>query len=265
MFHWNVDPIIVSFGFVQIRWYSLMFLLGFSMGYKIMEKICQEEGKSPEKLDSLLVHVVLGTTIGARLGHTLLYEPGYYLTHPLEIFKIWEGGLASHGGVLGVIIAIALFKRKNPEFGLFWLWDRLSIPTIMACGFIRIGNLFNSEILGKPTDGSWGIIFDRVDTYPRHPSMIYESICYLLVSFLAFKIYQKRKSATPAGLIFGFVLAVAFIARFCLEFFKENQESFEANLFFNMGQLLSLPFILIGAWLMWRAQKSLGSFDPSRK
>ncbi len=253
MFHWNADPIIFSIGFFQLRWYSLAFLLGFSLGYKIMSKFCEWEGKSQEALDSLLVHLVLGTTIGARLGHTLFYEPSYYLQNPLEIFKVWEGGLASHGGVLGVIIAIWLFRRKNSEFSLIWLYDRLSIPTIMTCGFIRIGNFFNSEILGRPTDGSWGVIFDRVDQYPRHPAMLYEALSYILVSWLAFRIYNSRRDKTPHGLIFGFVLAAAFLARFILEFFKENQVSFESQMTFNMGQLLSLPFIAFGSYLVLKA------------
>lgn len=253
MFHWNVDPIIFSLGFFQLRWYSLAFLVGFSLGYKIMEKFCLLENKPVEQLDSLLVHLVLGTTIGARLGHTMFYEPGYYLSHPIEIFKIWEGGLASHGGVIGVILAIWLFKRKNPEFSLMWLYDRLSMPTIMTCGFIRIGNLFNSEILGKPTEGNWGIVFDRVDQYPRHPAMVYESAVYLSVAFTALFLYRKFKNQPPEGFIFGYVLCLAFIGRFVLEFFKENQAAFEANLSLNMGQLLSIPFIFFGAYMMKRA------------
>lgn len=256
MFHWNADPILFSLGFVQIRWYSLAFLVGFTLGYKMMEKFCRDEGKSIEALDSLLVHLVLGTTLGARLGHTLFYEPAYYLSHPLEILKVWEGGLASHGGVLGVMIAIWLFRRKYPEFSLMWLYDRLSIPTMMTCGFIRIGNLFNSEILGKPTDGSWGVVFSRVDQYPRHPAMVYEALAYLAIAFLAYQVYRRKRDQTPPGLLFGMILGLAFFARFCLEFFKENQVAFESQLTFNMGQLLSLPFVALGFALVLRALKT---------
>ncbi len=246
MLHWNVDPVIFSLGFFQLRWYSLAFLLGFSLGYKIMEKFCLQEGKTVNELDSLLIHLVLGTTIGARLGHTLFYEPGYYLSHPLEIFKIWEGGLASHGGVIGVILAIWIFKKKNANFSLLWLYDRLAIPTMMTCGFIRLGNLFNSEILGKPTEGNWGVVFDRVDPFPRHPAMVYESVVYLFVAISAYQIYKRKGKDTPVGLIFGYVLSLGFFGRFIIEFFKENQSAFEAGMTLNMGQLLSIPFIIGG-------------------
>ena len=192
-FHWNVSPEILSLGPLVIRWYGLMFLLGFSLGYYLMVKVCRWEGMPIEKLDSLLVHLVLGTTIGARLGHCLFYDPVHYLTHPLEILKIWEGGLASHGGSLGVIIAIWLFCRKNPEFTLMWVYDRIVIFTVMTGGFIRLGNLFNSEILGKPTGSDWGVVFSRVDAFPRHPAQVYESICYFLIFAVLFQVYLKFK------------------------------------------------------------------------
>lgn len=261
MFHWNVDPVIFSIGFFQLRWYSLAFLVGFTLGYKIMANFCKWEGKSQEQLDSLLVHLVLGTTIGARLGHTLFYEPQYYLSKPLEILKIWEGGLASHGGVLGVIIAIWIFRRKNPDFSLMWLYDRLSIPTIMTCGFIRLGNLFNSEILGRPTESGWGVVFDRVDQFPRHPAMVYESLSYLAVAWISYRVYKKFGAKTPSGLLFGIVLSVAFLARFVVEFFKENQAAFEAGMSLNMGQILSIPFIIFGAVL---AAKAYGKVRASK-
>ncbi len=256
MIHWNVDPIIFSLGFLQLRWYSLGFLIGFTLGYSIMRKICLWEGKTTEQLDSLLVHLVAGTTIGARLGHCLFYDPVFYLSNPLEIFKIWEGGLASHGGVLGVLIAVWLFKRKNPEFTLMWLYDRLIIPTVMTGGFIRLGNLMNSEILGKPTEGNWGVVFDRVDQFPRHPAMVYESLCYFVIFAIAYRMYLKTKANTPRGMIFGFVLAAVFVCRFVIEFFKENQESFENQMTLNMGQLLSIPFVLVGIWFFIRAKRT---------
>jgi prolipoprotein diacylglyceryl transferase len=257
MIHWNVDPIIFSAGFIQLRWYSLGFLLGFTIGYQIMRKICLWEGKSVEQLDSLLVHLVAGTTIGARLGHCLFYDPGYYLSHPIEILKIWEGGLASHGGVIGVMIAVWLFQRKNPGFQTLWLYDRLIIPTVMTGGFIRLGNLMNSEILGKPTEGNWGVVFDRVDQFPRHPAMVYESLCYFLIFFISYRMYLKLKQNTPPGLIFGFVLAAVFLCRIGIEFFKENQSAFENQMTWNMGQLLSVPFIIVGCYFFIRARREL--------
>ncbi len=257
MIHWNVDPIIFSAGFIQLRWYSLGFLLGFTIGYQIMRKICLWEGKSVEQLDSLLVHLVAGTTIGARLGHCLFYDPAYYLAHPIEILKIWEGGLASHGGVIGVLIAVWLFQRKNPGFTTLWLYDRLIIPTVMTGGFIRLGNLMNSEILGKPTEGGWGVVFDRVDQFPRHPAMVYESLCYFLIFFISYRMYLKRKQNSPPGLIFGFVLAAVFLCRIGIEFFKENQSAFENQMTWNMGQLLSVPFIIVGCYFFLRARREL--------
>jgi len=256
LIHWNVSPDIFQWGFLRLRWYGLMFVVGFSIGYQLMRKICLWEGKPVDKLDSLLMHLVIGTTIGARLGHCLFYDPVFYLSNPVEILKIWEGGLASHGGGIGVMIALWLFVRKNPEFSLMWLMDRIAIFTVLTGGFIRLGNLMNSEIIGKPTDGSWGIIFDRVDQIPRHPAQIYESFCYFVIFSLAYMIYLRFKSKTPRGLLLGFVLMMIFICRFSIEFFKEIQSPFERDLFLNMGQILSIPFILIGAYFVWKSLRS---------
>lgn len=252
---WNVDPVLIALGPIQIRWYSLMFFCGFFLGYQGMRKIFQWEKRPIEVLDSLLTHLVLGTIIGARLGHCLFYEPEYYLPHPLEILKIWEGGLASHGGIAGVIFAIFLFQRKYPEFTFIWLLDRLSIFTMMTCGFIRIGNLMNSEILGRPADVPWAFTFVHVDQIPRHPAQLYESLSYLFITFIGWKIYLKYKRDLAGGLVFGFYMATAFTARMILEVFKENQVPFENNIFMNMGQLLSIPFIFIGIYLFVRALK----------
>lgn len=257
LWHWNVSPEIFQLGPVRLRWYGLMFLVGFSLGYRLMVKVCRWENKPVDKLDSLLVHLVLGTTIGARLGHCLFYDPVFYLSNPLEILKIWEGGLASHGGGAGVIIALWWFSRKNPEFSWWWLLDRISVFTVMTGAFIRIGNLMNSEILGKPTDGTWGVIFDRVDQILRHPAMVYESICYAVIFGLAyFGIYLRKKGETPQGLLFGFVIAMIMASRFFIEFFKEIQSPFEKDMVINMGQILSLPFIACGIYFVVRALRA---------
>lgn len=253
LLNWNVSPEIVSLGPVTLRWYGLMFLAGFSIGYMLMKKACEWEGKPVEKLDSLLVHLVLGTTIGARLGHCLFYDPGYYFSQPLEILKIWEGGLASHGGGIGVMIAIWLFVRKNSEFSLMWLFDRIAVFTVMTGGFIRLGNFFNSEILGRPTGGDWGVVFQRIDLYPRHPAQLYESFCYFVIFAVVYGIYRRTRAQTPPGLLLGAVFTGIFTCRFFIEFIKENQSAFENQMTLNMGQLLSLPFVAVGVYLIVRA------------
>jgi prolipoprotein diacylglyceryl transferase len=243
----------VGIGPLQLRWYGLMFLIGFLIGYQGMRKICTWEKKPLEKLDSLLTHIFLGTLIGARLGHCLFYEPSYYFSHPLDILKIWEGGLASHGGGVGVLLAIWLFSRKNKEFPLMWIFDRVAIFVVLTGGFIRIGNLMNSEIIGRPTDVSWAFIFERVDKLPRHPTQIYESICYFLIAVFGWLTYKKYKAKLRSGRIFGLTIALIFISRFAIEFFKENQETFEAAMPINMGQILSIPFVLVGIYLYVRS------------
>ena len=246
MIEWNVDPILISLGPLTVRYYGLLFLIGFYLGYFYMHSLCRREGKSTEKLDSLLIYLIAGTTIGARLGHCLFYEWDYFSAHPLEIFMIWHGGLASHGGSLGVIIALIIFCRYNPEFELPWLMDRIAIPTVLTATFIRLGNLMNSEIIGKPTDGTWGVIFKRVDNIPRHPAMVYESATYFVVWLTTLWWYRRYRERTPSGLLVGWIVGVIFTARFFIEFLKENQEAFEANMTFNMGQLLSIPFAIAG-------------------
>jgi prolipoprotein diacylglyceryl transferase len=253
MISWNVSPTLVKLGPLQLRWYGLMFLVGFLLGFQGMKKICQWEMKPVEKLDSLLTHIFLGTLFGARLGHCLFYEPGFYLSHPVEIFKIWEGGLASHGGGIGVLIAIWLFARKNPEFPYMWILDRVGIFTVMTGGFIRLGNLMNSEIVGRPTDVPWAFVFERIDHLPRHPTQIYESLCYFVIFALSWWTYRKYKQALPPGRTFGMILGLIFLARFSIEFFKENQEPFEAQMWLNMGQLLSIPFMLVGLYFFVRS------------
>jgi phosphatidylglycerol---prolipoprotein diacylglyceryl transferase len=259
MIQWNVSPAIVNIGPLQLRWYGLMFLVGFLIGYQSMRKICIWEKKPLEKLDSLLTHIFLGTLVGARLGHCLFYEPGYYLSHPLDIIKIWEGGLASHGGGVGVLIGIWLFSRKNKEFPLMWILDRVAIFTVLTGAFIRIGNLMNSEIIGRPTDVPWAFVFQRVDMLPRHPTQIYESLGYFVIALIGWLTYRKYKAKLPPGRIFGLTISLIFIARFVIEFFKENQESFESSMFINMGQLLSIPFILAGAYFFARSFREISA------
>lgn len=259
-FTWNFQPEIFSLGSFAPRWYGLMFALGFMVGYSIMQKIFREEGRDEEDLSSLLFHVMLGTIVGARLGHCLFYEPEYYLRHPLEILFVWKGGLASHGGTLGVMFAVWLYRRKHLEQGYVWLADRLSMGIAFTAACIRVGNFFNSEILGKPSDVPWAIIFKSAgETVPRHPAMLYESLSYLLLFGLLYALYQKTKAKTKGQMI-GLMFFWIFSSRFVIEFYKENQVSFENDLPLNMGQMLSIPFILLGLlafsgkllqWLPW--------------
>lgn len=255
MIQWNPSPVLWQIGPLALRWYSLMFIAGFWMSVHLMKKIFVWENYALEKIDSLLFHVFLGTLIGARLGHVLFYDPAYYFSHPIDILKVWEGGLASHGGTLGVIVSVIIFCRKNSEFSLMWLFDRVSMLAIMTGSLIRIGNLMNSEIVGQPTQVPWAFVFTRVDQLPRHPTQIYESVCYAIIFLVCWLVYLQKKASTPKGLLFGMVLVGTFTVRLLLEFLKENQEAFEQNWILNMGQILSLPFILYGLFLTVRALK----------
>ncbi|NRA68430.1 MAG: prolipoprotein diacylglyceryl transferase [Pseudobacteriovorax sp.] len=245
-FVWNVDPEFVKWGFFTPRYYGLLFGLGFFVGYQIMRNIFRKEGHNEEELQSLLTYMVVGTIVGARLGHVLFYQPDYYLSNPLEILKMWKGGLASHGGTIGVLLACYLFRKKQPQHSYLWLADRLAITTAFVAGCIRTGNFFNSEILGKPWDGPWAIIFARVDNIARHPAMLYEAAAYFTLFVVLLLIYRKLKEKTPQGLLLGILLTWVFASRFVIEFFKENQVDFEAGMTLNMGQTLSIPFVVIG-------------------
>src|SRR5438132_6477951 len=188
---WNMAPEIVRFGPLQPRWYGLFFALAFLSGYAIMTQIYRREGRSLENLSSLFVYLFLGTIIGARLGHVLFYQPDYYFKYPWEIPMIWQGGLASHGGFVGVMIALYFYMKKYREMSFLQLADRLAIPCLLAASLIRIGNFFNSEILGTPSNLSWAIVFARVDNIPRHPAMLYEAAAYFLAFCALYVAYWK--------------------------------------------------------------------------
>lgn len=254
---WDIDREIFSVGVFVLRWYSLLFALGIFLGYMVMYRIFQKEHKSIELMDSLLFHIVVGTVVGARLGHCLLYEPMDYLTDPIRIFKVWEGGLASHGGFTGVIIALILFCRKHRDISFFWLADRMTITAMLAAGCIRIGNLFNSEIYGHPTDVAWAVIFKKIDDIPRHPTQIYEAIGYLSISAILYLVYRLKDRHPREGSLFGAVLIMAYSFRTYIETYKENQVAFEDGMVLNMGQLLSLPFVLIGVFILFGGHRRI--------
>ncbi len=245
---------------VTIRWYGLMFAIGFLMGYEIVGRMFRHEGAPEKWLGLLLVWVMGGTIIGARLGHCFFYEWDFYSAHPEKIIRVWEGGLASHGGAIGVIIAVLLFSLFTSKRSPMWTFDRLVIPIALVGGLIRLGNLFNSEIFGGPTDLPWGMMFvnsaEWRALYPEvacHPTQIYEALCYFALFGLLMWMYWKRNSEERPGLIFGVFLVGVFLSRFFIEFIKNDQEAFEDDMILNMGQCLSIPFVLAGVVLIVRA------------
>jgi phosphatidylglycerol---prolipoprotein diacylglyceryl transferase len=247
---WDVDHVIFHiWGPFGIRWYSLFFLCGFLLSLWLFNKMLVAEKKDPTFTESLLTYVLLGTIIGARIGHCLFYQPEYYLSHPLDIFYVWEGGLASHGGYIGVILAVYIFaKVKKMEF--LWLMDRVAMLSVMSGGFIRLGNLFNSEIYGKVTNVPWAFIFKRIDNFPRHPTQLYESFGYFFIAALLYVFYLFKKRAPKNGQLLGAAAILGFSFRSFIEYFKENQVHFEDGLMLNMGQLLSIPYVLVGVFLL---------------
>lgn len=254
--------IIHALGPIRIHWYGLMWAIAFILGYYLGLKMFRDAGKSQERLDSLLIYIMIGTVIGARLGHVLFYQPDYYFAHPSEIIKIWHGGLASHGAAVGILIAIWLYVRKYPDMQYLWVLDRVVIPVAIGGAFVRIGNFFNSEIIGHVTHVPWAIIFERVDAFPRHPSMLYEAICYMIGFFILWWIYKRYKASPPKGLLLGIFLVYVFTGRFLIEYTKVRQADFTANWPITMGQLLSIPFVLFGIWLLVKKVDYSGKKDP---
>lgn len=244
---WDLSPEIVE-GF-HVRWYGLLFALGFLGAYQVLQTIFKREGHSMETLDGLTFAAFIGTLIGARLGHCLFYEPAYYLSHPLDILKVWEGGLASHGGVIGVLSAFWIYAKRQ-KLDYWWVLSRAAIVTPITGACIRLGNLANSEIYGFDTDLPWGFIFIHArETVAKHPTQLYEASAYFLLSLgMLWYYFAQSKQGKPAG-TFNFIgtfLIGIFGARFLIEFVKYNQVDFESSMFLNMGQMLSIPFIIAG-------------------
>lgn len=266
--NWNVDPVIVHLGSFGLRYYSFGFLLAFFLGYLILNKMFSREKVEIKYLDSLFVWMFLAVLIGARLGHCLFYEPDYFLTtdHWLEIILpislatgqfIGYQGLASHGAAIGILIAIWFFCRKYKMNG-WWLLDRLVIIVALAGMFIRLGNLFNSEIYGVETSLPWGFIFERNhETVPKHPTQLYESLSYLIIFLACIFVYRKKQGKLHNGRLFGYWLIALFGIRFLIEFVKEEQVAFEKGMMLDMGQWLSIPFILSGIVLVILSYKGL--------
>ncbi|MCH5347358.1 MAG: prolipoprotein diacylglyceryl transferase [Muribaculaceae bacterium] len=256
---WAADPIIYD-GFITLRWYSLAFMIGFLIGYEIVARIFKHEGAPERWLGVLLIWTVAGTIIGARLGHVFFYEWDVYKMNPIKILYVWEGGLASHGGTIGIIIGVILFSLITTKRSPIWTFDRLVIPIALVGGLIRLGNLMNSEIYGHPTTLPWGFKFVRSAEWHHlyeglacHPTQIYEALCYFALFALLMWMYWKKNAEERPGLIFGVFFIGIFTPRFFIEFLKNNQVAFEDNMVLNMGQWLSIPFIIAGIILVVRA------------
>lgn len=311
---WNPNETLFNIGFVQIKYYNLLWIIAFALGWYLMKKIFTNEKKSVEQLDSLFIHTVLGTMLGARLGHVFFYDWPYYKNHLAEIllpiresdsgsllFGLIDGyeftgftGLASHGAIIGIIISTYLFTRKHKEFNILWVFDRMTIPFSIGAFSVRLGNFFNSEINGKVVDESFifatRFIRDSDDLHPskalgitkektlnaaynaiennpefsqylseipyRHPAQLYEGVCYIFVFVLLYYLYWKTDKKNSKGYLFGLFLVLLWTVRFFVEFVKKSQGGFEESLgLLSTGQWLSIPFILIGLYLMFRPTK----------
>ena len=284
---WNVDPVLFHLGSLQVRWYGLLWALGFLFGYFIMKRIYQREKMAEDALDKLLIYMLVSTVVGARLGHCLFYEPDYYLSNPLKILALWEGGLASHGGAIGILIGLWLYmrnynkskKEKNDlqHINYIWILDRIVVAVCLVGALIRVGNVMNHEIYGTPTSLPWGFVFLRgseqfcgtFDNYtpcfawdapcppsewlPCHPTGLYEAFfCLVAMGILLWMYYKHDLCHKQPGLMFGTFLVIIFGSRICIEFLKNVQVEFERNMVFDMGQWLSVPFVLIGiGMIVW--------------
>lgn len=275
---WNADPTIFSVFGHEVRWYGLLFAMGLYLGMLLITRIFKKEGAPEAWLDKLFFWSVISIVIGSRLGHVFFYEWDYYSANPVEILKIWHGGLASHGGTLAMFIMVLIFSKLIIKENVWWLCDRLFIPSALVAGMIRLGNLMNSEIYGRPTSMPWGVRFmkgneqfcgdfsdyimctahnccPQAEWLPCHPTQLYESFTYLLIFALMVYLYWRKEGGRYNGLLSGIGFAGIFGARQLIEMVKNNQSDFEAGMTYNMGQLLSIPFVVGGIYLIIRAIK----------
>lgn len=271
---WNVDPEIIRlFDVISIRYYSLLFISGLLLGLQMVKKLWIKDGWEVSELDRLAIYVFVATILGARIGHCLFYEPEYYLLHPHEIFlpiKIQNGnfeftgyqGLASHGGILAVFIAIWLFSRKS-KLSFFSILDKVSIGGALTAVFIRLGNFMNSEIIGRATNADYGVVFKRVDSVLRHPGQLYEALAYLTIFLILLLAYNNRQNRKE-GFVFGMFFTLLFVSRFLIEYVKINQVEFEEVMLLNMGQILSIPFIALGIAIMIVKYREVQNSDEEK-
>lgn len=265
--HWDINPTIFQIGNYELRYYTLFFMLSFAIGYKLVERIFKIEGEDIDKLGTLLTFIAIGGIMGARIGHCLFYDWDYFSGRPLEILlpiEIDNGirftgfrGLASHGGALGLVVSLLIWSKVHAKRHAFWIMDRLVVPMFVAGGFIRLGNLMNSEIVGSKTEVAWG--FEFIQSYPgeiRHAVQLYESLAYFTLAAVLFYLFEKTNLKHKRGYIFGLFLVSMFVVRFFLEFFKKEQTGLQESIDIGLttGQLLSIPFILVGFYIMNKAK-----------
>lgn len=263
LFVWDVHPTLFTIGPVEVRYYGLMWALGFIISAYIISNIMKREGYPEKTFDSFFWYALLSTVIGSRLGHCLFYAPGYYLTHPIEILYIHQGGMASHGAAVGLLVGLWLFSRKN-KIPYIWSLDRIGILVAISGALVRIGNFMNSEIFGRPTSLPWGVEFVLSNEWntlykglPCHPTQLYEALAYLIIFVVFLWLYYRKNLAQKRpGAMFGIFLIALFGIRFLIEFIKNPQEDFEVGMILNMGQLLSIPFIVAGCVLLYRAYRA---------
>lgn len=257
---WDVSPTIVKNGSFEVRWYGLLFALGFLIGFQIIARIFKIEKRDENDLDKLLLTMIISIVLGARIGHYVFYEGNHFMENPGTF--LWDmlippySGLASHGAAFGVLLGLFIFKKRNPSYDYLWLTDRLVIVSALGGAFIRFGNFMNSEIVGKATDVPWAVLFKQnfeFEQVPRHPAQLYESISCLILFVILFFLYEKWKGNTPRGSLTGIFFIWIFGLRFFYEFLKENQEKFEDGMALNMGQILSIPVVLFGAYVLVKA------------
>ncbi|MCH2448564.1 MAG: prolipoprotein diacylglyceryl transferase [Gracilimonas sp.] len=251
---WGIDPVIFELGPIAPRWYGVLFAGAFVSGYLFGVRMWKDAGRKVEEMENILTWILVGTVIGARLGHVIFYDPSYYLRNLDQVLAVWNGGLASHGAAIGIVIAMYYLAKKTPKMNFWWLADRVVIPTAVGGAFIRLGNFTNSEIYGHETDAPWGVIFSNLPgpagMIPRHPTMLYEALLCIIVFAVLWAIYKKYKSNPPSGSLFGTFLILLFSGRFFLEYTKIPQADFASEWAINMGQILSIPLVLIGLYIV---------------
>lgn len=256
IFHWAFDPTLFSFGPIHIRYYGLIWAAAFLIGQQFINWVYRREKINNGESDILFVYALIGTIVGARLAHCLIYEPGIYLNDPIKILKVWEGGMASHGGAAGLLVALWIYTRRFSVPPYLWLLDRATIPAALGAALIRFANFLGSDIIGKPTSGTWGVVFEAVDQIPRHPVQLYESAVYTFIFGLLLLVYRSGGKLVPNGLLTGIFLLCVFLARFILEFFKVPQAAYEAGFAISVGQWLSVPFFMVGVGIVVYALRS---------
>lgn len=252
LIHWSFNPVLATIGPFSIHWYGVLFVSAFLMARTFMARIFRSEDVPPEHAERLLYYALGGAVVGARLAHCLFYDPAYYLSEPMAIFRVWEGGLASHGGMVGILMGLWLGARRlEPRLSFLWLIDRVSIPAALGAVFVRVANFINSEIVGNPTYASWGVVFESVDGVARHPVQLYEATAYLMTFLALYLCYRKLGRNPPQGLLFGLFLTLVFSSRVLIEFCKAPQAAYDATEALSTGQYLSIPMAMIGGALVW--------------